>query len=1809
MTEPYDDAEVHGGSGPLGDAAAEPIAIVGAALRVPGAGDLDQFWTNLLDGVESVTFFDADEQRARGASEASLADPYFVRAAPVLDQMEYFDAPLFGMTGAEAAMTDPQQRIFLELAHRVLADAGCDPARYPGGIAVYAGSGADEYKWLNLMRSRRFAAGAGNLSIAVGNHPDYIATMVSYRLNLRGPSLTLHTACSTSLVAVHLACEALHGGECDLALAGGVCVELPHGRGYMGVSGFTSGDGHCRPFDAKADGTLWGSGAGLVALKRLSDAIADGDHIRAVVLGNAVNNDGAAKVGFSAPSVEGQAEVIAQALGVAGVDPRSIGYIEAHGTGTALGDPIEVAALTRVYAAGTDETDWCAIGSVKSNFGHLSHAAGVVGLIKAVFALEQGIIPPTINFSEPNPAIDFASSPFYVASTLSAWNNARRPRRAAVSSFGIGGTNAHIVLEQAPPEAEPVPIRRPVELVRLSALTESALAATAASLAGHLAANPELDLGSVAHTLHVGRPEYACRGFVLATDTADAITGLREGRKLVTGHSADPAPLVALMFSGQGSQYAGMGRQLYNAEPAFAQAFDECCAALADAGHAIDLRSTVMGDQAAEGVLTDTKNAQPALFALEYALAALWQSWGVVPSAMIGHSIGEWVAATIAGVFAVKDAVALVALRGQLMAAMPPGSMLAVQLAEPELTGRLPAGVCLAAVNGPGTCVVSGPAEAVGEFAAALRAERIKATPLRTSHAFHSPMMDPVLAEFAAAVARMPLAAPQLPFLSNVSGDWITSEQATDPQYWATQLRSPVLFGPAVARLAEAEAGSRTWALLECGPGRQLAGLARMQAPAHWPRPLPSLPGPSEKADDLSVMLGAAGRLWLAGIPVDNRAAPGTSRRVPLPGYPYERKRHWIEADQLADDAASARPARPGASTAPRPVGDWFAVPAWRQLPPLPRAAPTGRFVVFAADQRGEELVSALRDGGASVVAVRPGDQLLAGQEGWQIRPGERDDYDALITGLATDGAVPDRFVHAWALAGEPADGDADATWAAQEYGFFSLLRLGQAIAAAPMPPPRLDVLTAGTEDVRGDDLRRPEHATTAGITRVLPLELRGLTAGRIDLDPAGTPVTQLIAELAGPDPGPGTGPGAETIALRGSRRWRPEFAQLPSSPGEDCTVLASTGSALKEGGRYLITGGLGGIGLTLAADLARRFKPRLVLLSRSAPSDDVAAAIADLEKAGAQVHLMTADVSDPAAMDAVRTRVMDELGGLDGIVHAAGLAGGGVAEVKDEAVARAVLAPKLTGTLMLLRALGPVTRDFIVLCSSVTALVGGVGQVDYCAANAFLDALARSDHGQRARVVSLNWGGWSEVGMLARAMSSASQAEGQRPVDHPLLHAVTGAGGSLKAEGTISAQTHWVLDEHRIGGVPVLPGTAHLELARAVASLADGPQDSIVELRDVVFARPFAVPGTAEFTVTLAGGDFQVKNHGKIFSQGSSALVAGGSTQTVDVAAIRARCAEAAASSWRTGRTSAVTFGARWDCLARVWTGDGEELALIEAPPEVTAELDRWGLHPALLDVATAFGNSGRVGAYLPLSYGRVLVRGSLPRRFYSHLRHEAAADGLRSASVTICDEDGRELVAISDFTLRKVEVEAGAPVAVPLAPSEAPPARTDLISPDDGAAAFRMILSADPGPQVAVTPLSLAHIAAAVAREGADQAEDGRTGAPGAGPAAPLADDASIEDRLAAIWAEILGAPQVGPSDDFFELGGNSLVAVELIGAIREAVGVRLPMRTLFESPTVAGLSAHIKRMIKEKASREVSAQQPEADQIPAIPRPARS
>ena len=875
------------------------IAVVGLSGRFPGARHLDEFWDRLCEGAELVTFFSDEELLRRGVDQTALDDPHYVRAEAVLEDVELFDASFFGFTAREAETLDPQHRLFLEESWAALENAGYNSEIYQGRVGVFAGESLNTYFLHNLYPNRKLLDSLGASQIVIGNDRDYLATQVSFRMNLKGPSLSIQTACSTSLVAVHLACQSLLNRECDMALAGGVSVSVPQGLGgHYQDGGIISPDGHCRAFDAKARGTVKGSGLGVVVLKRLSDAINDRDTIHAVIKGSAINNDGAVKVGYTAPAVAGQASVIEEALALASIEPETIGYVEAHGTGTALGDPVEIAALTQAFRTGTEATGFCVIGSVKTNIGHLDAAAGVAGLIKTILALEHKQIPPSLHFKQPNPNIDFSNSPFFVNTELRSWDTNGAPRRAGVSSFGIGGTNAHVVLEEAPASVSSN-FSGSHHLLVLSARTQTALVQATDNLAKHLKRFGNLDLADVSYTLSAGRREFEHRLALVCRDREEAVAALTapDRSRVIAGAPRYAKRPVAFMFPGQGAQYVGMGRELYEREPVFSSELDHC-AELLRSSLGVDLREIIyandLSPEEAALRLADTHFAQPALFSVEYALAKLWMAWGVMPQAMIGHSIGEYVAACLAGVFSLKDALRLIAARGEIMQRQPRGAMLAVSLTQQEAESYLNEQISPAAINSPSLCVLSGPIDAIEHMERQLSGEGVICRRLHTSHAFHSAMMKPAMEEFAAVVSEVTRRAPQIPYLSNVTGQWITHAEAVDPSYWARHLREPVQFSQGVATLLNDPA----ILLLEVGPGQTLGALAGQQPGDALDRTvLASLRPPKGEQSEVEFLLKTVGRLWLAGVEIDWSSfyAGQQRRRVPLPPYPFERRRYWID--------------------------------------------------------------------------------------------------------------------------------------------------------------------------------------------------------------------------------------------------------------------------------------------------------------------------------------------------------------------------------------------------------------------------------------------------------------------------------------------------------------------------------------------------------------------------------------------------------------------------------------------------------------------------------------------------------------------------------------------------------------------------------------------------------------------------------------------------------------------------------------------------------------------------------------------------
>jgi acyl transferase domain-containing protein len=885
----------------------ERVAVVGAAGRFPRARTLAEYWENLLRGEIAITRFGRDELERAGEDPRRLDDPEYVAARAVLEDVDLFDARLFGLSPREARILDPQVRVLLECAWEALESAGYDSRRFDGPVGVFAGMGMTTYYWQNLLGGH-FEGPLDDVEARVANDKDFLTTWISYKLDLTGPSIAVQTACSTSLVAVHAACQSLLTHESDMALAGGVTILLPQVHGYVAKEGGTgSRDGRCLPFDARATGLVGGSGAGLVVLRRLSDALEAGDPVLGVILGSAVNNEGSNKVGYTAPSVEGQVRVIREALDLAGVDPETIDYVEAHGTGTTIGDPIEVEALTRAF--GSRRRGFCGLGSVKANIGHLDAAAGVASLIKVLLALRHGVIPPSSYFETPNPLVDFASSPFFVNSEPLEWRADGRPRRAGVSSFGMGGTNAHLVVESPPSSPPSAPPGRDKYLVTVSAEDARAREEAAANLASYLESHSEVEPADVAFTTNLGRQELSYRRAVVC-DTREGLTERLRTTPPAAERTLHARPALVFLFPGQGEQRVAMAADLYEQEPVFRAELDRCLELL-DPQLGFRLRELLLSGAAAgdQDELDRTELAQPALFVFEYALARQWAHWGVRPDSMLGHSVGEYIAACLAGVFSLEDALGVVTARGRLMQALPAGAMVAVAASEADVAELVRDGVDLAAVNAPRQCVLSGSSEAISALEEELSARGMRFRRLKTSHAFHSAQIEPILDDFRTVLDGATLRPPTLPFFSNLSGELIAADDAVDPGYWVRHVRAPVRFLASLEVLA-AEA---PLVCLEVGPGTTLRSLTRMALGGDDQVVVASVPGGAGPAPAGEQLLEACGALWELGLPIDWGAFyPERRQRLPLPPYPFQHERFWVDAP-VGPAAVATTPAAAGA--------------------------------------------------------------------------------------------------------------------------------------------------------------------------------------------------------------------------------------------------------------------------------------------------------------------------------------------------------------------------------------------------------------------------------------------------------------------------------------------------------------------------------------------------------------------------------------------------------------------------------------------------------------------------------------------------------------------------------------------------------------------------------------------------------------------------------------------------------------------------------------------------------------------------------
>lgn len=1854
------------------------IAIVGMAARLPGAPTIDRYWSNLRGGVESVVRYTREQLIEAGEAPQLIDSPNYVPAGAPLDGVEMFDGEFFGFSPKEAAILDPQHRQFLEVAWEALEDAGWPPERFDGSIGLFGGVGMGAYFAFNLLSNPELVENVGLFLLRhTGNDKDFLVTRASYLLDLRGPSVNVQTACSTSLVATHMAVQSLLSGECDMALAGGVTIEVPHRRGYVYKEGeVLSPDGHCHAFDERGQGTVFGSGAGIVVLRRAEEAIEDGDNIHAIIRGSAINNDGASKVGYLAPSVDGQAAAMAEAYELAGVTADTIDYVECHGTGTYMGDPIEVSGLTQAFRKTTDKKQFCRIGSVKTNIGHLDTAAGVASLIKAALAVQNGEMPPSLNFDKPNPNIDFKNSPFIVNDRLTQWPSRSHPRRAAVNSLGVGGTNAHIVLQQPPARARTEPSRVKEHLLFLSGRTRKAVDANARRLADHLEAHPDLDLGDVAFTLLTARRRFEQRRVLAVASREEAIHLLRENdrQRVFTHQKQGATPSCVFLMPGGGAQYPGMGADLYATEPVFAEHVDRGLAWLRQ-HEDVDLKpllypTTEQEREAAKEGLASIDRQLTAIFIVSYAMAKLLESRGVEPDVLVGHSLGQYTAACLAGVFDFEQALGLVSLRGKLMSRIEGGGVTTVEMSATELAPLLEEhGLDLAGENAPGLCIVSGPVANLQSLEDNLRSKGLEPTRVNVPIPAHSAMLDPILGEFETYLRGIELKAPTKPVMSNESGDWLKPEEATDPMYWVRHLRGTVQFARGVGRLLEGDAR----VFVEVGPGRILSSLVRQHPAA--PNGVASIPTarhPDHAISDATWLLTSLGRMAAAGLDIELESAYADEQRqkVRLPSYAFQHARYWIEPGQGAQAVEDlSRLSRY------ETLDEFFHRPVWTGAPLEDPEPGESRTWLFFQDPIGasDRVIERLRSRGDTVVTVDVGDAYTRVSEHHYVLAPEqgREGYDQLVKDLIHSGLAPNRIVHMWLAAGEPrVRMGSSAFHTHTQYGFYSLLFLLQAVADEGLPTPiHLQVFTTGARQVTDEAMPFFEKSLVSGPVRVGPREIEGLSASWIDLE---APTRPTLLEVLPIDkvqrlarrPHYDTLDGMVDIisdevlapAESGTFAWREgqRFAQSHRK----ARLPERRGPAFVKNGVYLITGGLGGLGLTFARHLATNYAAKLILTGRSAlppraewdtwlqakGADDRTSRrmleVRALEQLGAEVMVAELDVTDVETLREIVERAEERWGRVHGVLHAAGVVSDELLQMKSQLSVEDVFGPKVHGTMVLEAAFEDKPLDLMVLFSSTSTVLAPAGQIDYVAANEFLNAYAEQARMKGRNVYAVNWGIWAEVGLAADALRRSlrggeGEAPTRTPIEQPLLDAKLDIEKGASVLTTLfSPGTHWLLDQHRTkGGDAVIPGTGYLELAREAAH-AFGHKRAF-EIQNLFFFRPLHVAdGEAkEVRVELnrdnEGYELQVRSKRKVkeqvgwelHAQAYLALGAVQGSEKLDIQSLSARCTRDSGRSAEgipSDQSRNLAFGPRWSVLREWAYGDGEAYARLTLPDAYTEEADEFQLHPALLDIATGYAMKLIEGydpstLWVPVSYQKVRFHRAMPADIVSWVRN--AGDNrqdkdIASFDITICDASTGEVVLeVNGFSIKRLDgtiefAAASEPSRGEFTPErgqhrQLSPAEEQLmrntergIVPAEGTEALERLIGDGRRSVMIVSSMELDKL---LEQQRQLAKESGDTGS--AKFDRPDLDSDYVEPRddvertVVAFWEELLGVNKVGVQDSFFDLGGHSLIAVRLFAKIKQVFAVDYPISVLFEAPTVERCAAMIKDAIGHDSGAESS------------------
>lgn len=1806
------------------------IALIGMSGRFPGANSVDTFWTNLRDKHEALIKFSEEDLHDALFNLDGESIPHalnqikqktYVKTGFCIDGLENFDSTLFGYTPSEAELLDPQQRIFLEATWHALENAGYDPFRYTGSIGVFAGSTLSRYFLRNIYSHREIMYSPKDLTVGIGNECDYLTNRVSYKLNLKGPSVTFQTACSTSLVAIHYACQSLLTGECDIALAGGSVAIVPQKLGYLYEEGsLNSPDGHIRAFDAMANGTCFSSaGVGVVVLKRLSDAIADKDSITCIIRGSAVNNDGSFKAGYTAPGIDGQVRVVSEAISVARVHPEEISYIETHGTGTPVGDPIEISALSQVFGRYTKKNGFCSIGTVKPNVGHLAAAAGVASLIKVALSLKNKQLLPTINYHTQNPQINFEQTPFVVNTKFRPWETeGGRARIAGVSSFGIGGTNAHVILQEF---SQNVDVRALIEpkVFFFSGQTKDARDRVEKTFTEYIGSSQDLDMSSVSNTLKIGKKLLPYRSAVIAKDASE-FRGLLEAKPSGL-YFADLAtkvdrPLV-FMFPGQGSQYCGMGKGLYEKLPLFKEKVDKCSELFMPILKR-DIREFLLcsqPDQQLESALQRTSNTQPSLFAIEYALARQIMEWGIKPDCMIGHSVGEYVAACLSGVYALEDCCELVANRGILMESMKPGSMLSVDLAADESLQYTSKDVWLAVSNGPTLSVLSGSTESIRKIEEDLRAKSIGCRILKTSHAFHSGMMDPAIVPLNKLCEKMRIQSMEIPYISNVSGEFARQEELENKIYWGSHLRGTVRFYEGMKTLALV----KERCFIEVGPGKILSTLAKSCIGASSSSLIiPLMRSNKDNSTDYQSLQAGIARLFTIGGNADWSKFETTEldRRVPLPVYPFEKIYYWVKPNTKKAFGAEGNMIRSA------DVSDWFYAPSWQQLPYSPKRAPLAKkekayTVVFLSDNAiHDSIVAELENCNHSVIKVYSGASFHSTETEFTICPSDESQYVRVFEDIESQQKLKiGTVLYLWCL-DQPKSGqlqeDLDK---GLECCFYSLVYLSRAISSAVTGDAiSVSIVSNSTSKVLADDSVDPIKATSIGIVLSIPQEYNSIKMKLLDiqLEHSVETVKVICSDLESITD-------RAIIAYRGGNKWLRSVIQHPVEKAEH--VLPE----LRKGGTYVITGGMGGVGYTIASYFAKQYKANLVLIGRSEMPDEKTVHAIDnlrawklnesasekidkvkfLRALGSNVEVYSADVSDEVGMKEILSKVVDKYGSINGVIHAAGNAGKGAIHVKGKKQIENVLLPKIYGAFVLEKMLNNSDLDFFITCSSLFSFVGGKGQVDYSAANCFLDAFIQSKSGAgHCRYLSVNWSGWSEVGMAKQnqpedgnPLSSFSGMDGK----HLLLHRrVDIDNNNYQFSTRFTGGRTWLMTDHLIAGNPVVPGTALIEIARQAYQNLTGAE--LCSFKDITFFSACIVPyGKQKEIVTTVkkqdNGSYSF--HCTCDEKGNSVSIIAGevgpmkNTQNtrIELEKIWRRCNKADRESvYNSGDFLKIT--GRWSLLKEVFTNQSEALAHLKIDPNYSNDCVDLKLHPAILDMSTgptagvllsldeSLKQNGVGTEFLPYSYGSMEMYRPLSEDMYTYIQKKTSEnqEGVIALDILIANKQGDVAVQIKDFMLR--EIKTGRFTMQNNEPKKNDPVATmgdPGISNAEGIDTFLRSISTGL-PQIIVSPIELQmllprfivpkEIVTKTEKNGRDSvAAVSRT----SDYVAPVSD---TEKVLATIFEKVLGTSPIGTTDNFLQLGTDSVTTIQIVSEARK-LGLAIKPDIVFRSQNIVELA----------------------------------